>query len=51
MQKNNNIQPIKGMAKCYRLRIGDWRIVYEIFNKMLKAIAKALDVDVELIIG
>lgn len=34
--KNNNINPIKGITKCYRLRIGDWRIIYEIINETLK---------------
>jgi len=34
--KNNNIKPLKDMNGCYRLRIGDWRIIYEIANQTLK---------------
>jgi len=34
--KNNNIKPIQGAARCYRLRIGDLRVIYEIINEILK---------------
>jgi mRNA interferase RelE/StbE len=34
--KNNNVKPLKDMKGCYRLRIGDWRIIYEIANQTLK---------------
>lgn len=33
--RNNNVQPIAGMKGCYRLRIGNWRVVYEIINQKL----------------
>jgi mRNA-degrading endonuclease RelE of RelBE toxin-antitoxin system len=35
-EKNNNISPIKGRKYCYRLRIGDWRIVYELIQKKIQ---------------
>jgi mRNA interferase RelE/StbE len=31
---NNNVKPLAGMKKCYRLRVGDWRIVYEIVDQV-----------------
>lgn len=34
--KNNNIKPLKGMNGYFRLRVGNWRVVYEIINKTLK---------------
>lgn len=34
--KHNNAKPLKGMSSCYRLRIGDWRIIYEVINNKLK---------------
>ena len=33
--KNNNIKPLKGMNGCYRLRLGNWRIIYEVINEKL----------------
>jgi len=34
--RNNNIKPLTGGDKgCYRLRVGDWRIIYEIVNDSL----------------
>jgi mRNA interferase RelE/StbE len=37
-EKNNNIKPIQGRKHCYRLRISDWRIVYELVQNELKII-------------
>ena len=34
--KHNNAKPLKGMSSCYRLRIGDRRIIYEVINSKLK---------------
>ncbi|MCK4870085.1 MAG: type II toxin-antitoxin system RelE/ParE family toxin [Gammaproteobacteria bacterium] len=34
--KNNNVKPLVGMPACYRLRIGDWRIIYEVMDDKLK---------------
>ena len=34
--KHNNVKPLQGMHGCYRLRIGDWRIVYEVVDGKLK---------------
>ena len=34
--KHNNVKSLQGMHGCYRLRIGDWRIVYEIVDDKLK---------------
>ena len=34
--KHNNVNALVGMKGCYRLRIGDWRVVYEIINQALK---------------
>lgn len=34
--KHNKVKPLKNMKRCYRLRIGDWRIIYEIVNQNLK---------------
>ena len=34
--KHNNVKPLKGMVKCFRLRIGNWRVVYEVINNKLK---------------
>ncbi len=31
---NNNIKPLQGMERCYRLRVGDWRIIYEIIDRV-----------------
>ena len=33
--KNNNVKPLKGTPGCFRLRVGDWRVVYEIVNQKL----------------
>jgi len=33
--RNNNIRAILGRERCYRLRIGDWRVVYEIVKQEL----------------
>jgi len=30
-----NAMPLKGVKNCYRLRVGDWRIVYELVNKRM----------------
>jgi mRNA interferase RelE/StbE len=37
-EKNNNIKPLQGRKHCYRLRIGDWRIIYELIQNELKII-------------
>ena len=34
--KHNNVKALKGMAGCYRLRINNWRVIYEVVNKKLK---------------
>ena len=34
--KHNNVTSLKGMSSCYRLRVGDWRVVYEIVQKQIK---------------
>ena len=34
--KNNNVKALEGMKGCYRLRAGDWRVVYEVINQNLK---------------
>lgn len=34
--KHDNVKPLKNMKGCFRLRIGSWRIVYEIVNERLK---------------
>ena len=34
--KYNNIKSLKGIKGCYRLRIGDWRIIYEIIKGRMK---------------
>jgi mRNA interferase RelE/StbE len=34
--KNNNTAPIYGRKHCYRLRIADIRVVYEIINNEMK---------------
>lgn len=31
--KNNNIKPLIDLKNHYRLRVGDWRIIYEIISK------------------
>lgn len=33
--QNNNIKRLKGEEKCYRLRVGAYRIVYEIMDEVL----------------
>lgn len=33
--KNNNIKTIHGRKGCFRLRVGDWRIVYELVKREL----------------
>ncbi len=35
-EKNNNIKSIQGRKHCYRLRMGDFRIIYELVQKELK---------------
>lgn len=37
-EKNNNIKSINGKKHCYRLRVGDWHVVYEIVQNQLKII-------------
>lgn len=32
---NHNVKPLVGMKDCYRLRIGDWRVVYRLDNDAL----------------
>lgn len=34
--KNNNITALKERKHCFRLRIGDWRVVYEIVKQELR---------------
>jgi len=34
--KHSNAKSLKNTQGCYRLRIGDWRIIYEIANQTLK---------------
>jgi len=29
---NNNIKKLQGVEDCYRLRIGDYRVIYRIIN-------------------
>jgi mRNA interferase RelE/StbE len=33
--KNNNIKELKGI-EGFRLRVGDWRILYQIYNDVLQ---------------
>ena len=33
--KHNNVKPLKGMESCYRLRVGDWRVIYRIINRQV----------------
>jgi len=33
---NKNIKPLKGHDRLYRLRVGDYRIIYHIHNQELK---------------
>lgn len=33
--KNNNIKTLHGRKNCFRLRVGDWRIVYEVVKQKL----------------
>ena len=28
MAPNNNVKPLKGIERAYRLRVGDWRVSY-----------------------
>jgi len=35
--KNNNVKELKGV-EGYRLRVGDWRILYQIHNNSLQII-------------
>jgi mRNA interferase RelE/StbE len=28
--RNNNVKPLSGRADCYRIRVGDWRVSYQI---------------------
>lgn len=37
-EKYNNIKSIQGRKHCYRFRLGDWRLVYEIVQGELKII-------------
>lgn len=34
--KLTNVKPLVDMKGCYRLRVGDWRVVYEVVNQVLK---------------
>jgi mRNA interferase RelE/StbE len=34
-EKYNNVTPLVDMRGCYRLRVGDWRVIYEIINQTL----------------
>lgn len=34
--RNNNIKPLKEMGGCYRLRVGDWRVIYEVVKQKLR---------------
>jgi mRNA interferase RelE/StbE len=33
--KNNNLKPLKGSTANYRLRIGDWRVLYTLSKKQI----------------
>jgi mRNA interferase RelE/StbE len=35
-EKNHAIKHLHGLKGCYRLRVGDWRIIYEVVNQKLK---------------
>ncbi len=30
-----NVAPLKGMPDCFRLRIGDWRVIYRVKDEIL----------------
>ncbi len=31
--KYNDVKRLQGMDKCYRLRIGRWRVIYKLYNE------------------
>lgn len=34
--KHNNVKSLQGIKGCYRLRVGDWRVVYEVIKSQIK---------------
>lgn len=32
---HHDVKKLKGLSHCYRLRVGDWRILYHIHNEAL----------------
>ena len=31
----SNVVPLKGMRHCFRLRVGDWRVIYRVESDIL----------------
>lgn len=30
----HDVKPLQGIEDCYRLRVGDWRVIYRLHNKI-----------------